>query len=148
MNQKTRSQQAEIEPGAFKPVDLLTESGDKKGRSLYLSRHANRTVLTEVVEALGLTKYQLAGLLGISSRANLFKYFNGTRRPSPAYLLRLVKLQLLYMAGVPIYLASRIDWDAGTIYWRNGGKPTSNRLIVPDRDHTRREPDRSLTDLP
>lgn len=78
------------------------------------------TVLRDSLEALGgITPYRLGKLLGMANPQNAASnWFEGRHRPSQLYMVRILKLHHLAMAGVRLLLVDKIDWERGEIKFR------------------------------
>lgn len=99
-----------ITPGDF---SLIPQKGDFK-TSAYLSRSANAEVLRTAAEQFGITPWYLFKLLGANTDHG-YKWLSGNRRPSAAYLIRLLRLYQIYGAGLDILRILKINWDTGQI---------------------------------
>ena len=88
--------------------------------SQYSNHGASIAALYDVIDAIGASKYQLGRLLGMAYPVNVYGYFSGRRRPSQLMLTRALGLLELHRAGVQFAWVRGIDWEAGTITWRNG----------------------------
>ena len=109
---------ATISPRTFAAIPSSLKVG---ASSKAYGRHsANAEVLDEAMETFRVSKYQLSKLLGFSSPSNIYRWFDGTHRPSPLYLVRLLKLWSLYHSGVTLFRIRFVDWAGGKVYWRTG----------------------------
>lgn len=85
-----------------------------------------RTSLGATIEIIGqsckelqVTKYQLAGLLGIEA-PNLYRWLSGERTPSSFYLARLTQLWILQWKGLPVHMIRKVMWEESMVLWRDG----------------------------
>jgi hypothetical protein len=112
--------------------------------SHYGTAAGNVAVLSECLQNLSVTKFQLAGLLDVRPRSYIYRLFSGGRRPSNLYLLRLVRLLLMQAEGQMVFEMQSINWDTGEIRMRPGARHTApvGRLAPGLVGAGRREPAR------
>ena len=87
------------------------------------------SVLEEMKQRLGLTKYQLVGLLNPANRLSVYRWYSGEACPSPLFWSRICKLLLLHAQGVPIKHIRSINWEMSEVRWRNGDVTRENHLF-------------------
>jgi hypothetical protein len=88
--------------------------------SHYATAEANVSLLAEALIHLSVTKYQLAHLLDIKPRSNVYVLAGGRRRMSNLLLVRLLRLFLMQAEGILVYDLRTIDWTTGVMVQRNG----------------------------
>ena len=104
----------------FVPVGIMHNS---------VSLAAINLILEETLQYLGLTKYQLALLLGMGGTgSDIYKWIGGTQGPSSAYMARLVKLWSFQVQGMPVCDMSQIMWEDSLILWRDGSVTRENHI--------------------
>lgn len=109
--------------------DLFQQGASGQYRNHYpANKAASISVLRELVKKLGLSEYQVRGLVGPSNPDSVRRWFHGEASPSTIYLLRICKLLLLDMSGVPVKHIRSIDWENSVIKWRNGDVTSVNHL--------------------
>jgi len=87
--------------------------------TIYLPNHECEVILKESCQALGVTHYAMAKLLGVRT-CNYSQWFNGTRRPSSKYFAKIAKLHALKAFGMMINFVDHIDWDAKEVVYKKG----------------------------
>lgn len=105
------------------PLRIYASAKKSDGEPSSYAVHAGGMhVLSVMLDTLGVSKAQLAQLLGYPSNSNgqIYRHFQGKDRPSQKYLLRGYHLLFLANAGVPLHRARLIDWNNGYIHWKNG----------------------------
>jgi hypothetical protein len=105
--------------------------------SAYASRAANIALLDDVLAHLSVTKYQLADLLGVKPKSNLYSWCAGRRRPSALMLVRMMMLIFWQAEGLPVFEMRSIDWDTMTITMRPGARsqPGVNGAVAGRQQH-------------
>ncbi len=106
-----------IEPGMF-----LLQQGQR------MLDEAQIELLTCTEEILGVSAYQMAGLLGMEVRHYADRK-HARQRFGPGRWGQIVKLLQLHARGVPLQLAKSIWWKEGVINWRNGNVSSANHLL-------------------
>ena len=100
---------------------------DGRGETMYVSHDAYWEIIDYALETFGVTKYQLARLLGLSNPLQIYRWVSRTPnmmlRPSPKYLARLCKLHELHNKGVSLVEIGAIDWITRTAGRSMGGGP-------------------------
>lgn len=87
-------------------------------------------LIRDATEYLGIEhRAHLGRLLGVSQKHRrhyraVMDWYNGRRRCSPRYLLRLLGLLLWARAGYPIDDIWSVDWSTRTVEWQWDGQPT------------------------
>ena len=81
-------------------------------------------ILQETCTHLNISLWRLGKLLSLSSNL-IYRWRNGSRRPSSLYLARLWYLWILRDRGAEVARWKRIDWESGAI------TTTDNTLILP-----------------
>jgi hypothetical protein len=80
-----------------------------------------------------ITFYRLAQLLGMKHRGSVYRWKNGTRKPSAYHLSQiklLLKMKLRYQ--IDVHRINRIDWGNNLIYWQ--GLPDPSPYLIPLSD--------------
>jgi hypothetical protein len=75
-----------------------------------------------VLSLLNVTKYQLAGLLGVRPKSNIYGWAAGRRRLSALMLTRMMTLILWQAEGQPVFEMKSIDWNTMTVTMRKGAR--------------------------
>ena len=99
------------------------------GPAQYTSSIAVRELLYELMEELKLSKYQLGRMLGTTQGSHVYRWLTGSRRPGPLYLMRLLKITLMKLAGHPVSLISSIDWENSAIRWKTGDVTYNDHVL-------------------
>jgi hypothetical protein len=99
------------------------------GSSQYASTIAVRELLHELMDELSLSKYQLGRMLGTTQGSHVYRWLTGSRRPGPLYLMRLLKITLMKLAGHPVSLISYIDWENSAIRWKTGDVTYNDHIL-------------------
>ncbi len=74
-------------------------------------------VLVEAMNNFDIKAWALARLLGLPWLQHIYKWLDGTQRPSQMYMTRLCKLYQLEREGLKLVTVHHIDWDGdGTIH--------------------------------
>ena len=87
----------------------------------------------------GITLWGLSRLLGLPWLSDIYKWLNGTQRPSQMYTIRLCKLYQLHLQGLQLITVHHINWDGdGRIHLKErvnvsgtGGIPSKRRRLSP-----------------
>jgi hypothetical protein len=116
---ETDGKEPPIPGNAFAAVGV---AGARGSQSLYPKSIAVDRLIMKSVRTLGVTRYQLAKLLGCSNPNMIYGWLSGTRRPSPLFLSRLNWMLLLRADGMNWVKAKTVDWEAGTIVWRTDNR--------------------------
>ena len=79
-------------------------------------------MLYTLLEVSGITKYQSGRILGCKHDSYVWKWFNGSRRPGPLYLTRMLHLLVLALPPKPLSIefTSSVDWATSEVTWRTG----------------------------
>ena len=96
----------------------------QRGRT---SLGATIEIIQQSCKELQVTKYQLAGLLGIEPR-NFYRWLSGERTPSSFFLARLTQLWILQWKGLPVSMMRKIMWEESMVLWRDGSVTRENHL--------------------
>ena len=109
MDEAVRARMKKIEPGTFSSL----EPGPWGSR---FGKHpACCEALSNACLIFGVSLYRLAFLLGCPFVQKIYSWMSCEAKPSSKYLLRLVKLHQLQLAGLQLDTVRAIDWDAGVI---------------------------------
>jgi len=84
-------------------------------------------LIQQSCKELGVTKYQLAGLLGCN-QSRIYRWLSGERSPSAFYLARLTQLWILQWKGLPVHMIRQIMWEESMVLWRDGSVTVENHL--------------------
>ena len=124
-----------IEPGEYRPLKLPSGSGFSEFSS-YGKTSASQRLLRDTAEVLGVTIYGLGRLLGLPFSHNIYRWLDGSARPSQRYVLRLARLLLLHSAGLKMIAVHHINWDDdGEIVYKErvvvgGGWPKVEKKVA------------------
>ena len=99
-----------VEPGEYQPLKLPNKSGFSEFSS-YGKTSSSQRLLRETAEVSGVSIYGLGRLLGLPFPNNIYRWLDGSARPSQRYVLRLARLLLLHTAGVKLIAIHHINWD-------------------------------------
>ena len=112
-----------IEPKAFESISLGNRKVDgAQVTSSYADHWASHLVLNRALKSFGVSKYQLARLLGVpqESASKYMNFWLSARcRPSQLYMTRLVWLNFMVFEDfIKPSKISAIDWNTGEITMR------------------------------
>ena len=83
------------------------------------SRHGKHSACCEALSnaclIFGVTPYRLSFLLGTAHPQKIYQWMSCEAKPSTKYLLRLVKLHQLQLAGLDLCVVRSVDWDSGIV---------------------------------
>ena len=109
MDEAVRARMKKIEPGAFSSL----ERGP--WRSRFGKHPACCEVLSNATLIFGVSLYRLGFLLGTSQVGKIYQWMSCESKPSSKYLLRLVRLHQLQLAGLDLGVVRAINWDSGVV---------------------------------
>jgi len=98
-----------IEPGTFSSL----EPGP--WRSRFGKYPAGCEVLNNATQIFGVSVYRLSFLLGTAHPGKIYQWMSCESKPSSKYLLRLVRLHQLWVAGLDLAVVRAINWDTAVI---------------------------------
>jgi len=96
-------------PGTFSSL----ESGP--WRSRFGRYPACCEALNNACLIFGVTPYRLSFLLGTAHPQKIYQWLGCETKPSSKYLLRLVRLHQLQLAGLDLAVVRSVDWDTGVM---------------------------------
>lgn len=85
---------------------------------MWSSYEASVWLIQRSLVFLGVTRHQLARLLQLKDRGDIYKWTKAEHRPGSLYLTRLFKLWDMRVSGADPVRMSHIDWDEGEIHYR------------------------------
>jgi len=109
MDEAVRERIRTITPGTFSSL----ESGPWSSR--FGKYSACCEVLNNAGSIFGVSLYRLAFLLGCPFVQKIYSWMSCESKPSSKYLLRLVRLHQLQLAGLDLAVVRAIDWDTGVM---------------------------------
>ena len=126
----------QVEQGEFAWIEKPWEAKTFKNFPYAKVSGCNR-VLRDSQDDFGVTAWGLARLLGLKWLHNIYKWLDGTQRPSQMYMTRLCKLYQLQRQGIKLITVHHINWDGdGEIVYKevvnvsgNGGISTNRRPL-------------------
>ena len=113
-------------------------------------------VLADAQTDFGVTAWGLARLLGLRWLQDIYKWLDGTQRPSQMYAIRLIKLYQLHIQGIQLIAVHHINWDDnGEIVYKervdvsgNAGVSTNGRKVSPTKSPYRNKIAKLLSQSP
>ncbi len=109
MDESDRTRIRTITPGTFSSL----EPGPWGSR--YGKHPACCEALSNACLIFGVSLYRLSFLLGTGRPQKIYAWMSCECKPSTKYLLRLIKLHQLQLAGLDLDVVRSVDWDLGTI---------------------------------
>ncbi len=104
-------------------------------------------VLVEAMNNFDIKAWALARLLGLPWLQHIYKWLDGTQRPSQMYMTRLCKLYSLKAQGLEIDMVHHIDWNGtGEIYFKEIISVPGPGEVTPRRQKTISPEDQELRD--
>ncbi len=112
MDQAVKDRIKSIEPGLYAAL------GAGPRLSQYARTSGCNEVLRDACSIFGVSMYRLAFLLGCPHVGRIYQWTAGESRPSVKYMLRLVKLHQVELAGLRLITVRSVDWDTGVIHFK------------------------------
>lgn len=109
MEEADRARIRTITPGTFSSL----EPGPWGSR--FGKYPAGCEALSNACLIFGVSLYRLSFLLGTAQVGKIYQWMSCECKPSTKYLLRLIKLHQLQLAGLDLGVVRSVDWDLGTI---------------------------------
>jgi len=144
-----------VEPGEFAWIEKPWDAKTYKNFTYARVSGCNR-VLVDATTDFGITLWGLSRLLGLPWLSDIYKWLNGTQRPSQMYTIRLCKLYQLHLQGLKLITVHHINWDGdGGIHLKelvnvsgNGGVPSKRRGLSPQEGKDQELRDRFMKESP
>jgi hypothetical protein len=119
----------------FAPIE---NSGSFYKTQPYPQKISTITMLTALLEDLGVTPYRLSKLIGVTS-VTIYCWMNGSQNPSPYNLTLMLQLRSLVHRGkIDLRIVKSIDWSSGEITYKGGlndksrNAVSANKRALPD----------------
>ena len=117
-----------ISPGTYSSV------GPGPRDSKYGKYSAGCEALADACKIFDVTPYRLSFLLGTAHPQKIYQWLSCESKPSVKYMLRLVKLHQLQLAGLQVILVRSINWDTGVIRYHpvwDGSRFVESTSLLP-----------------
>ena len=117
-----------ITPGTF------SSSGPGPHQEKYGRYSAGIVALSDACKIFSITPYRLSFLLGTAHPQKIYQWLSCESRPSVKYMLRLVKLHQLQIAGLQLDTVRSVNWDTGVIRYHkiwNGVEFVESTSLLP-----------------